>query len=305
MRQINYVTARRFALALFVCTGILWCTSAEAALQIHLSGLGRPVSLTDPEVKSRFWGLATELGVALGSSIMSPAETLGYSGFDFGLEMSGTPISKNAPYWQGQAGNRVWSENKEPSSIWATRLHVRKGLPFSFDVGATLSYMMGGLFVSTDMYGVGAELKWCLYESFFRYVPNLAARFAMNRLMGNHDLDLTQAQIDVISSLSFGVGGMVNMTPYVAGTMFTVHATSQVLDETPKDINDQTGDAAGSLFVLPEVNWQDNLQYRGTFGLRMIIYFIQILGEIDANFLKLPSGNKVLMSYSLKLGFDY
>jgi hypothetical protein len=87
--------------------------------------------------------------------------------------------------------------------------------------------------------------------------------------------------------------------------MFTVHATSQVLDETPHNINDQTGDASGSLFVLPEVNWQKNFQYRAVFGMRMIIYFIEILGEVDANFLRLPTGNETLMSYSLKFGFDY
>lgn len=294
---------------------LAWTSPALAgALQIDLVGLGRP-NATDASASQRFRSLASELGAALGSGIHSPAETLGYSGFNFGLEMSVTDIDQTAPHWRGQAGQRVWGEANPdptspttplPTSLWASRLHVRKGLPFSFELGATATYLMGGLFVPTDIYAVGGEVKWCLYEKFFRYLPDLGARFAMTRLLGSRQIDLTQAQLDVIASYSFGVGGQVNLTPYFGGSYWTVHAISQVLDDTPWDNTDQSGDARGSLYVLPEVNWQDNFHYRGFFGMRLIVSFVEILFEGDVHLLQnMPQGSTTMITYSAKLGFDY
>ena len=70
---------------------------------IQIRGLGRPQtnSLDDPAVK-RFRLLTSELALALAPKPLTPAETLGVSGFEFSLGASQADISEDLNYWQGQ-----------------------------------------------------------------------------------------------------------------------------------------------------------------------------------------------------------
>ncbi len=283
-------------------------------LQLDLTALGRPVG-SDTTPNQRFQSMVTELGAALGAGMMSPAESLGYSGFNFGLEMSWADIHQENSYWRGQPGHRVWHENgtsqgynqRLASSLNAARIHVRKGLPLSFEVGATLTYMLAGA-VGTDLYAVGAEVKWTLlHEKFLKQLPDIGVRFAANRLLGPQQLDLTQVQMDFAISYSFGLGGMVGLTPYAGYTLWTVHAVSQILESSPEASTHSGGDS-GSLYTLAQVSWNENLQHRAFLGLRFIINFIEILGEVDLNFMNLQAAEKkltIMPTYSVKFGFDY
>ena len=73
---------------------------------------------------------------------------------------------------------------------------------------------------------------------------------------------------------------------------------------------DQQTNEIGSLYNISNapINFIENLHFRAVGGLRLITTFFQILFEVDANFLRnLPPDNKIktLMSYTLKIGFDY
>lgn len=282
-------------------------------LQLDLTSLGRPTSF-DSSPNARFQSLVTEIGAALGSGMMSPAETLGYSGFNFGLEMSWTDIHQAAGYWRGQPNHRLWQENGTvngtnqdiPMTLSAARIHVRKGLPLSLELGANMSYIMAGT-RGTDLYAIGAELKWSLlHEKFIKQLPDIGVRFAANRLLGPQQLDLTQAQIDFAISYSFGLGGVINLTPYAGYTLWTVHAISQILNATP-GVSKLGGGDTGPLYTLEQVSWNENLQHRAFIGFRFIINIVEILGEVDLNIMNLQanSGLTVMPSYSVKFGFDY
>ena len=301
-----------FLLALF-CLVTAIPSAKAGVLQLDLTALGRP-SAGDQSPNHHFQSLVTELGAAIGSGAMSPAETLGYSGFNFGLEMSWTDIHQANTYWRGTPDLRVWQENgtargynnRIPNTLSAARIHVRKGLPFSFELGANLSYYLAGT-MGTDLYSIGAELKWSLlHEKFIKQLPDIGIRFAANRLLGPQVLDLTQAQADISISYSFGLGGMVNLTPYAGYPIWTVHAISEILNSNPGNSTNSGGDN-GSLYTLKEVTWNTNLQHRAFVGFRFIVNIVEILGEVDFNIMSLDSvpGLTFVPSYSVKFGFDY
>ena len=279
---------------------------------ISIRGLGRPRDLITKDAKGRhidpairrFRYLASELTVALAPRPLAPAETLGLNGFEFSLVNNITQISHEAGYWQGQPGNPIFegaaSGRQTPTVLWAPTAHIRKGLPLSMEVGISGSYMAW-----SEMFMLGVEYKIAWHESFFRWVPALATRIAFSRLFGSADLDIISGEADLLVSLPFGLGGMASLTPYLGYGQLFAHVNSQVIDETPYDVTDPSGDqrggSDGSLYNFPTINWQDNAHGRLVGGIRIIVAFIELLFEYNYMFMDTPNN---LMSWSIKLGFD-
>ena len=53
-----------------------------------------------------FRALASQLGVVLAPHLLSPADTLGFAGFQFDADVSQTSIDSIQPYWRVLAGTR-------------------------------------------------------------------------------------------------------------------------------------------------------------------------------------------------------
>ena len=148
---------------------------------------------------------------------MAPAETLGFSGFYMGLEGS---ISVRPT---GDAAEDRWDRGTPSDEIKAVMfnpgIHIRKGLPFSFEVGSTVSYL-----VLSELVSLGGEIKWSLFEGYRTgwraFLPDIAVRGSIVRIMGQSDVDLSIVGLDGSVSYAFGVGGMITLTPY-AGYQFT------------------------------------------------------------------------------------
>jgi hypothetical protein len=227
--------------------------------------------------QQHFNDLMRELGMVTAPIFLSPAETLGLNGFSFALEGSVVPINNDADYWN------LASEGKPGSVLFIPHLHVRKGLPFSFEVGAQLSMVP-----ESELFIVGAEVKWAMNEGFY-LIPDLAIRFAVNHIIGSKDFELTNGGWDISVSKAFGIGGMLSLTPYAGYNMLFIHASSHVvLDAT----------AAMDQFVFSKVNWKDNMIHRFFVGLRLTTYIFQI--TLEGLF-----SNQDLHMFNFKLGFDY
>ncbi|MEE8409272.1 MAG: hypothetical protein V3T05_06690 [Myxococcota bacterium] len=281
-------------------------TAAEAnPNDISIRGLGRPksASLKDPAVQ-RFQKLTSELALAIAPRALAPAETLGMSGFEFSIVSTTADISEKADYWQGQPGQPIFEgvlkahgSRQIPGTFWIPTAHLRKGLPLSSEIGIS-----GGYLAYSEMIMMGAEFKIALHESYFRWVPAIAVRGAAGRLFGSSDIDMITAEFDGIASLPFGLGGMVQLTPYVGYGRLYAHVNSQVLDETPYlvlDNNDQKGGTDGSLYTFPTLDLWDNSHTRFFFGLRLNVAMLELLYELNLGFT-----DKTLQSHSIKLGFD-
>ncbi|MCX7945262.1 MAG: hypothetical protein N2746_12210 [Deltaproteobacteria bacterium] len=255
---------------------------------LNLSGLSyfdysRGVYVGD---QASFYKLVNELGVAVAPKLLSPATTLGQAGFELGLETSITPINANASYWKRSV------EGGRPSdTLTIGSFRLRKGFPYSFEVGTSVSY----IFLSQMFLG-GVELKWAVNEGFY-YLPDLGLRLAINRLFNAKDLDLTNGGLDTIISKTFGVGGFLQLTPYFAYTYLTVVTSRRTINATPWDSRDNGGSTnyPNDQFTF-DSKWQWN--HRFLFGLK-------IKGHIVTTYYEFALAPDAVNTHSFKIAADF
>ncbi len=301
---------RRTQCALFIVLAIAMVSTPADVLanpyDISLRGLGRPLdsSSADDMANRRFRYLANELTMALAPRPLAPAETLGLDGFEISIGSTITQISGDAGYWKGQPGMPIFegvaNDGGQPEIFWTPTAHLRKGLPLSMEIGIQGSYRAW-----SEMFMLGAEYKICWHESFWRWAPAFSTRIAFSRLFGSSQLSIIAGEVDALASLPIGLGGMLQVTPYVGYGQLFAHIDSMVIDATPHEVvdaqNDQKGGSNGSLYRYKTVDWDTNAHGRLILGGRLIIAFIEVLFEFNYMFMDGPNN---LTSYSMKIGFD-
>jgi hypothetical protein len=152
---------------------------------------------------------------ALSPKLLAPADTLGYSGFYMGLESTaiGIPSWGKRPVTEHPWYFGTGPANDKPDAMFVPSIHVRKGLPWSFELGGSINYL-----AQSEVVGIGGEVKWSLFEGYIHKfrgaLPNLAARGSVVRIIGNSDLDVTIVGVDGSISKPFAIGGQVVLTPY-------------------------------------------------------------------------------------------
>ncbi|MEM9487838.1 MAG: hypothetical protein AAGC55_01775 [Myxococcota bacterium] len=210
-----------------------------------MSRLGRSVATTGGETRAigdneMFRSLASELGVALAPRLMSPSDTLGFSGFQFAGDLSFTTISGDADYWcarESSVNDRGECESSG-NTLTSIGLFVRKGiwLPLpSFEVGGGLVNLTG-----SDLFAAQVYAKFALHEGYHDLpLPSVAVRGAASRMMGTSQLDMTVASLDVSVSKLFGIAGSFAIEPYGGWTLLFIVPRSEVLDLTPEVAGDR------------------------------------------------------------------
>lgn len=281
----------------------LFCGVAVAKPNdIQLNGLGRPATNAQSDPASvRFRLLTSELALALSSKPLTPAETLGISGFEYFIGFGYADISETESYWQGQPGSPVFEgvrqERKIPKGVLIPSIHLRKGLPLSTEIG-----VQGNYFASSEMFMVGVDLKVALHESFFRWFPSIAIRGAASTLFGAGDFIISTGEADLLISLPIGIGNMVRIDPYIGFGIMRMDATSDVIDATPYDLRDQGGGPTGSLFTFTRQKLEDNDFTRLVIGAHAQITFIKLIYELDVGTIKY--NDTTLQTHTFQIGFD-
>ncbi len=188
----------------------------------RISNLGNPVKggfNYTPSADANFRVFARQLGAALTSVNLSPSETLGHSGFAFNAELS--------TVFFGQQQVKLPTEAEFHGPMLIPSVHIRKGLPFSFELGAR------GAWLEKSRMGAGTlELKWAVNEG-FTYLPDIAIRGNVTRLMNSRDFDLTAGGVDLSVGKQFAIGGMITLTPYVGWNLVFVSASTGYVDFNP------------------------------------------------------------------------
>lgn len=211
-------TAAGFVLGFCLATAFAAAPRDASANKLDLA-VGRFINCTEFGYCSAdiadYERFLAEYFFALSPKLMAPADTLGYSGFYMGLEATTNGVPDwNAPTmakdpWYYATG----PANDKPSSMFVPAIHVRKGLPWSFEIGGSLNYL-----AQSEIAGIGGEVKWSLFEGYlhgFRgALPNIAARGSVVRIIGTTDLDVTIVGVDGSISRPFAIGGQITLTPY-------------------------------------------------------------------------------------------
>ncbi len=207
-----------FILGIFFGMAILVAPAPSEANKLDLA-IGRFIEC-DPTGQQCSANIAeyerfmAEYAFGLSPKLMAPASTLGYSGFYMALEGSLTPTPNG-----GDTDDRRWYKgvgprDESPGVMFFPSVHVRKGLPWSMELGGTINYLS-----QSELVGLGADVKWSIFEGYrhgFRGVlPDVAARGSVVRVLGQSDIDMTIIGVDASMSYPFGIGGMLSLTPYV------------------------------------------------------------------------------------------
>ena len=239
--RISRLCKRNLNFSRFCFLGLLLPGVALAGPNdIRLSGLAqgfipqpnaqnqRPLAQSQ-EFQARFAALSYQLGVLMAPTTLTPAETLGVDGFVLQAETSFSSIDTAS----GDAEN-YWvlgTEESSPSSVVSSAaIRVRKGLPYSLELGAGLSTILGSRLSS-----IQGDFKWSLIEGFQRwyFLPDVSFHAGVSRLLGAPDLDLTTVTAGGMISKSIGVRGNFSLTPFLSYEQLYVVALSQVVDFTP------------------------------------------------------------------------
>jgi len=242
-----------------------------------LSRLGTRLTAADGTVtyvgqSLEFRSLASQLGVVLAPHLLTPADTVGFGGFQLTVDYASTTIDAGAPYWKAREGGT-------DSLMRTVGLFGRKGMWFplpSFEIGGGAIHLVDSRTWTGQLYA-----KFALHEGYHQLpIPSLAVRGAVSRMLNQREMDLTVASLDVAVSKHFGIGGTWRFDPFVGWNLLMIVPRSEVIDPTPEiDPLNQAPPMTDILanFVFKD---QDNI-YRNRIylGAKMQYYVFQLTLE--------------------------
>jgi len=177
---------------------------------LFLALLASPVweakyDLTIPDIaNSTFKDIVKEAGMLTAYRGIAPAEPQGLTGFDIGVEASA--IKLDTGKW-----DQVLKDGDAPSYIVVPKLHLRKGLPFGIDVGASYTKIP-----QSNIEVFGGEVQYAILDGGVA-LPALAVRGHYSQLLGVNDLDLKAYGADAVISKGF-----LMVTPYLGAGVVRV-----------------------------------------------------------------------------------
>ncbi len=233
--------ARLCAAALVTATlgasgGSAWAGDNDVVLARLSSMVGTDVNARTIGQSLELRSLLSELGVALAPRLSTPADTLGFGGFQLTADLASTTINGAAPYW------RVLRSAPDPTSTAAgdhgatalptVGVFVRKGMWFpapSIEFGGGAVHL-----INSRLWTGQAYVKFALLEGYHQLpLPSLAVRGGVSRLFGQKEIDLTIISIDASASKHVGVAGTWGLDPYVGFNVLRMVPRSEVIDPTP------------------------------------------------------------------------
>jgi hypothetical protein len=205
--------------------------------------------------QDQFLRLSTDLGAAFSYKGVTPATTLGTLGFDVGLELTDTSIESSDAFSRAGAGGQ--------SHLIVPKLHLYKGLPWGFDIGA---FVGGAPEVSARLFG--ADLRYAIVEDGLAS-PAVALRISGTTSSGMGDLDVSTLALDVMASKKFTL-----LTPYLGAG--AVRVRSRASNTSLEEVSFNKGRVFGGLNVnLVAVNialeaekMGDNTSFSAKLGFR-------------------------------------
>jgi len=191
------------------------------ALGIAQPALAGNITIANLASQTDFRNVSADLGSALSYKGVVPAESMGITGFDLGVEVTQTKLAQSAALWNTLTGSNF-------DNLYVPKLHVTKGLPLNIDIGAFYSAVP-----TTDIKLMGGELRWAFIEGGVA-MPAVAVRGALTKLSGVNQLALDTKSLDVSISKGFamltpyaGVGQVWTSSTPDAATGFTAESFSQ------------------------------------------------------------------------------
>lgn len=259
-------------LALAACVSGATAYADDNDLRIVNFGDPNAADGSNAAANANFRAFARVMGAAITSANLMPPETTGHSAWAINAELSVVSLPDSV---------RIPTENvDQPSTVLIPSFHVRKGLPFSLELGGRVGWVEK----SSQVVATG-EVKWAVNEG-FTWLPDVGVRGHVTKLFGARDLSLTVMGLDIGVGKQFPLGGMVTLTPYGGLDLGFVGATTSRLDFDPtRDYEDSLGDdsreALDRTANYAKVSFGDNVNQRIYGGVRFIGGVLQLGAELS------------------------
>ena len=174
------------------------------------------ISTLQSVAQADFRLISEDFGSALSYKPVTPTAPLGITGFDIGVVVTSTDISKSSAALAKASGS-----SSTMSSLIIPKLHIAKGLPFGIDVAAFYAAVP-----TTNIKLVGGELRVALLKGGVA-VPAIGLRAAMTSLSGVDQMAFSTKSLDLSISKGF-----LMLTPYAGVGQVWVNSTPQGLAAT-------------------------------------------------------------------------
>ncbi len=273
---------------------------------LRIAELGNPVGVgarQNAAGDADFQAFARVMGAAITSVNLMPPESTGHSAWAVNAELSVVSLPDSV---------RIPTETQQPATVLIPSFHVRKGLPFSLELGGRVGWVEK----SSQIVGTG-ELKWAVNEG-FTWLPDVGVRGHVTKLFGARDLSLTVVGLDIGVGKQFPLGGMVTLTPYGGLDLGFVGATTSRLDFNPeRSFEDSTGNASRAALdnteAYEKVSFSDNMNQRIYGGVRFIGGVLQLGAELSltrTGSVEVPGeaesrGVPAVFAFNTTLGLDF
>lgn len=206
-----------------------WATSDEPSILAmdDFGGASTYIAETSSEtdyVAVGYQTMVKELAVTIANKPIAPGRSLGMNGFQVSLGNTFAFIRTGSVDGTNPSGWDLAAPDDEPQPfLFVPTLQLRKGLPFSLEVGANAGWV--GL-TNTGVLGVYG--RWSLLEGYKR-VPELAVQLGYAGYIGNDELEVGVLDMSATLgySLPFGVTQGINQavfSPYVSIGVNQIHA---------------------------------------------------------------------------------
>ena len=228
-----------------------------------------------------FQNMSRDLGMAVSTQMLSPGETLGPYGFELGLDnrLFFVPTaqrdgsdSPEAQYSYDKADAwRVMDDDHRltmGSAMLLPTLRLRKGLPYSTEVGVDLTWIGFSQQAAFSGYGRFA-IHEGMWDKEMRMIPDVAFTLAGTRFLGNSELDLSVVEWNMTLGYTFPVSGVRDsyvgtFSPFVGvGAMFISSSPAGTLPGRVDDLVGVTGLRANE--VLSPAEGQREVQFNQSF----------------------------------------
>ena len=193
------------------------------------------VRVDNPEVlTAAYEELMLQLGSVIAPKPLAPAETPGAFGFDVSIGNSFLFLPKSA-----DGGPTVWErahESNDPSPFkFVPSLTVRKGLPFSLEVGASAAWLgltRQGLF---SVFGRASIVEG------YKPAPDITLRASYTGMVGTDDLELGVLDLGVTLGSTYAFGSLpgirqAQISPYLDVAALLIQAAPVLDTETGEAI---------------------------------------------------------------------
>ena len=174
--------------------------------------------------QARFNFVVRELLMSIAPTPAYPVASLGLFEFDATIENRITFYTTNP---RGTDTDSAWTEMAESGDAQKFQVipgfRVRKGLPYSFEVGTHVALLVG-----TRQWTLGGYGRWVLQDG-WKWIPDFAIQIGYTGYVGNDQIEAGVLDLDFSVGHTFETEGSVNrvgrhFSPFLGYSLLMAHA---------------------------------------------------------------------------------